>query len=76
MGAGGFGGMLMLENGGPTIPGGIPMPGTPGGGGANIDMSGFGVANPQMNGGMPGMGGMPAPGMMPNMGGMGMQPQM
>lgn len=67
---GGFGGMLMLENGGSSIPGGIPMPGTPGGAGAtNIDMSGFGVGNPQMNGGMqgmPGMGGM----------GMGMQPQM
>jgi clathrin heavy chain len=66
---GGFGGMLMLENGGSSIPGGIPMPGTPGGGVGNIDMSGFGVGNPQMNG-MPNMGGMP--GMMPNMGGMGM----
>ncbi|CAB9523353.1 Clathrin heavy chain 1 [Seminavis robusta] len=78
---GGFGGgVLMLENGGPSlggpsIPGGIPMPGTPGGGGANIDMSGFGVGNPQMNGGMG--GGMPAPGMgMPGMmPGMGMTPQ-
>ena len=67
------GGMLMLENGGSSIPGGIPMPGTPGGGAGNIDMSGFGVGNPQMNGGMPNMGGMPG-GMMPNMG-MGM-PQM
>lgn len=77
---GGFGsGVLMLENGGPTIPGGIPMPGTPGGAGANIDMSGFGVGNPQMNGMAPGMGmggmpnmggGMPPGGMMPNMGGM------
>lgn len=84
---GGFGGVLMLENGGgmggPTIPGGIPMPGTPGGGGGNIDMSGFAQMNggmPGMGGmppgGMPGMGGMPAGGMMPNMGGMGMQPQM
>jgi clathrin heavy chain len=69
----GFGaGVLMLENGGPSfggtsIPGGIPMPGTPGMGSANIDMSGFGIGNPQMNGGMggPGMG---MPGMMPGMG--------
>jgi clathrin heavy chain len=61
---GGFGGMLMLENGGPGggIPGGIPMPGTPGGGGGgNIDMSGFGG------------GGMPQGGMQGGMGGMGMQ---
>lgn len=72
---GGFGGVMMLENGGPSmggmgIPGGIPMPGTPGQvGGGNIDMSGFGVDGgaPQMNGGMnPGMMGM----------NMGMQPQM
>jgi len=65
---GGFGGTLMIGNGDPMsmgIPGGIPMPGTPGGGQGNIDMSGFG--NPQMNGGMnPGMMGM----------NMGMQPQM
>ena len=70
---GGFGGTLMLENGGPSmggIPGGIPMPGTPGGGGGNIDMSGFGVGNPQMNGGMM----PPNPGMMGM--NMGMQPQM
>jgi len=69
---GGFGGMLMLDNGPASIPGGIPMPSTPGAGAVPpIDMSGFGV------GGQPqGMIG----GMMPNGGGMngmvGMQPQM
>lgn len=65
---GGFGGMLMLENGGPSIPGGIPsgMPGTPG----NIDMSGFGQP------GMP-SNGMPPQGSMGGMGmGMGGMPQM
>lgn len=50
---GGFGGMLMIENGGSSIPGGIPMPATPGGGSANIDMSGFGVPNPAQMGMMP-----------------------
>merc|ERR1711966_210371 len=54
---GGFGGTLMLENGG----GGIPMPTqVTGPGGAGIDMSSFGVPQqPQMAG--PGV-----PGMMPN----------
>jgi len=61
---GGFGGgMLMLENGG--MGGGMPMPAAGGG----IDMSGFGVGQPQMgmmpNGGMPN-GGMPS--MQPGMG--------
>jgi len=66
---GGFGGVLMLENGG----GGIPMPTqVPGPGGAGIDMSSFGVPQqPQMGGqGVPGMmpnGGMPQPQMMPQM---------
>mmetsp|Transcript_17587 Transcript_17587/g.26695 ORF Transcript_17587/g.26695 Transcript_17587/m.26695 type:complete len:1735 (-) Transcript_17587:150-5354(-) len=67
---GGFGGVLMLENGG----GGIPMPTqqVPGAGGAGIDMSSFGVPQqPQMGGqGVPGMmpnGGMPQPQMMPQM---------
>mmetsp|Transcript_32005 Transcript_32005/g.47250 ORF Transcript_32005/g.47250 Transcript_32005/m.47250 type:complete len:1732 (+) Transcript_32005:118-5313(+) len=65
---GGFGGTLMLENGG----GGIPMPTqVPGPGGAGIDMSSFGVPQqPQMAGpGVPGMmpnGGMPQQ-MMPQM---------
>ena len=53
---GGFGGTLMLENGGSGagLPGGIPMPMQSPGGGQNIDMSGFGVNN--MQGGMGGMG--------------------
>lgn len=50
---GGFGGgMLMLENGGPSM----PMPNMGGGG---IDMSGFAQAQPQMPNGMP--NGMPMP---------------
>jgi clathrin heavy chain len=60
---GGFGGVLMIENGGPSY----SMPGMGMGGG--IDMSGFAPAqppmDPNMNGGMPnGMGmGMMQPGM-------------
>lgn len=64
---GGFGsGMLMIENGGMSMGGGMPPPGgVPGG----IDMSGFGVGgpNPQQMGGMMPNGGMPQQmgGMMP-----------
>lgn len=62
---GGFGGVLMLENGGPSM--GMPAPQ------GGIDMSGFGVGGmPQ--GGMPGM--QPGMGMMPNGGMNGMPPQM
>lgn len=67
---GGFGGVLMLENGGGM---GAPMPPQQGG----IDMSGFGVGGmPQPGmpqpGMQPGMGMMPNGGMPPQMGGMGM----
>mmetsp|Transcript_26943 Transcript_26943/g.41276 ORF Transcript_26943/g.41276 Transcript_26943/m.41276 type:complete len:1727 (-) Transcript_26943:146-5326(-) len=57
---GGFGGTLMIENGG-----GIPMPTTPGNASVGIDMSGFAQAQPQMQ----------QPGMMPNGGGMPMPQQ-
>jgi len=63
----GFGGVLMLENGGPSM-GGMPQPG-------GIDMSGFagaqGMPQPGMQGMQPGMGMMPN-GMPAQMGGMGM----
>jgi clathrin heavy chain len=63
---GGFGGMLMLENGGMNM--GMGMQAPPQGG---LDMSGFGV------GGMPQPGMMPNGGGMPQMnGGMGMMPMM
>jgi clathrin heavy chain len=59
---GGFGGTLMLENGGSAMGGMAPMPQQGG-----IDMSGFASAQ-----GMPQPGMMPNGGMPPQMGGMGM----